>query len=54
MDANRATASTSFGNSKLILKLGIISFGRPAVYITLMQKEVVRKRAWITEEHLLD
>ena len=29
--------------AKLFLKLGIISFGGPAVYITLMQKEVVKK-----------
>jgi chromate transporter len=40
--------------AKLFLKLGIIGFGGPAVHIALMQEEVVRKRAWISEEHFLD
>ena len=35
----------------LFLKLGIIGFGDPAVHIALMEEEVVRKRAWITEVH---
>lgn len=40
--------------AKLFLKLGIIGFGGPAVHIALMQEEVVRKRAWMKEEHFLD
>jgi chromate transporter len=38
----------------LFLKLGIIGFGGPAVHIALMEEEVVRKRAWMSEEHFLD
>lgn len=40
--------------AKLFLKLGIIGFGGPAVHIALMEKEVVKKRAWMSEEHFLD
>ena len=40
--------------AKLFLKLGIIGFGGPAVHIALMEEEVVKKRAWISEEHFLD
>jgi chromate transporter len=40
--------------AKLFLKLGIIGFGGPAVHIALMQDEVVKKRAWMSEEHFLD
>ncbi|MBD0331147.1 MAG: chromate efflux transporter [Chitinophagaceae bacterium] len=40
--------------AKLFLKLGIIGFGGPAVHIALMQEEVVRKKAWMSEEHFLD
>ncbi|RPD44027.1 chromate efflux transporter [Paracnuella aquatica] len=38
----------------LFTKLGIVGFGGPAVHIALMQEEVVKKRAWMTEEHFLD
>lgn len=40
--------------AKLFLKLGVIGFGGPAVHIALMQEEVVKKRAWMSEEHFLD
>lgn len=40
--------------AKLFFKLGVIGFGGPAVHIALMEEEVVRKRAWMSEEHFLD
>lgn len=40
--------------AKLFLKLGVIGFGGPGVHIALMQEEVVKKRAWMSEEHFLD
>lgn len=40
--------------AKLFLELGCTSFGGPAVAIALMQKEVVAKRQWMTEQHFLD
>ncbi len=40
--------------AKLFLKLGMISFGGPAVHIALLQEEVVKKRSWMSEDHFLD
>ncbi len=40
--------------AQIFLKLGIIGFGGPAVHIALMEEEVVKKRAWISEAHFLD
>ena len=36
------------------LKIGATSFGAPTAHIAMMEKEFVRKRHWITEEHFLD
>jgi chromate transporter len=46
--------STLFQLAKLFLKLGFIGFGGPAVHIALMEKEVVKKRKWLTDQHFLD
>jgi len=40
--------------SLLFLKLGAFSFGGPAVYIALMQRETVRKRHWVDDQEFLD
>ncbi len=38
----------------LFLRLGLTSFGGPAVHLAMMQDEVVRRRAWLTHEEFLD
>jgi len=38
----------------LFLKLGSFSFGGPAVYISLMHHETVKRRKWIDEQRFLD
>lgn len=40
--------------AKVFLKLGIIGFGGPAAHIAMMQKEVVQKKQWLSNEHYLD
>jgi len=38
----------------LFLKLGLITFGGPAVHIALFEEEVVSKRKWMSHQHFLD
>jgi chromate transporter len=38
----------------LFLRLGATAFGGPAAHIAMMQDEVVRRRAWLSEERFLD
>jgi chromate transporter len=40
--------------SKVFLKLGTISFGGPAAHISMMENEVVKKKAWMGHSHFLD
>lgn len=34
--------------------LGVIGFGGPAAHIALMRREVVERRAWLSDQHLAD
>ena len=38
----------------LFLKIGAFSFGGPAAYIAIMQREVVRERHWLNDQDFLD
>ena len=38
----------------LFLRLGATSFGGPAAYIAIMQRETVRKRGWLDDQQFLD
>ena len=38
----------------LFLKLGFTAFGGPAAHIAMMQDEVVRRRAWLSNKEFLD
>ena len=39
---------------QLFFRLGIFAFGGPAAHIAMMQREVVEKRKWMSEEYFLD
>ena len=40
--------------TKVFSKLGLITFGGPAVHIALFEDEVVSKRKWMSHQHFLD
>src|SRR2546430_2744271 len=49
-----STRAPSFGEAfRFWLKLGFISFGGPAGQIAIMQRELVDKRRWISQERFL-
>ena len=50
MTNNRALKEVSL----LFTKLGCIGFGGPAVHISMMEDEVVRKKGWMTHDKFLD
>ncbi len=39
---------------QLFFRLGIFAFGGPAAHIAMMQREVVEKRGWMTQDYFLD
>ncbi len=39
---------------KVTMKIGLTSFGAPTAHISMMEREFVRKKKWISEEHFLD
>jgi len=40
--------------AKVFFRLGCIGFGGPAVHIALMDKEIVKKRKWVSEDQFMD
>jgi chromate transporter len=40
--------------ARLFLRLGATAFGGPAAHIAMMEDQVVRRRAWLTRDELLD
>lgn len=48
------TISPLFDIAILFLRLGVTSFGGPAVHIAMMEDEVVTRRGWLTREQFLD
>src|SRR4051812_14723434 len=38
----------------LFLRLSVTAFGGPAAHLALMEREVVTRRAWLTQQQFLD
>jgi hypothetical protein len=37
----------------VMLKLGVIAFGGPAVHVAMLREEAVRRRRWLTDQEFL-
>jgi chromate transporter len=53
-DENIQRATTLSELALLFLRLGATAFGGPAAHVAMMQDEVVRRRAWLSDEQFLD
>ena len=52
---DRAPSAATLGAlARTFLTLGTIGFGGPAAHIALMREEVVRRRAWLSDQQFLD
>lgn len=40
--------------ARVFLKLGTTAFGGPAAHIAMVEREIVRRRAWLSHEEFLD
>jgi len=50
----RSTTGTVGEVAAYFLRLGVISFGGPAAHIAIMRRELAGKRAWTTDQELVD
>jgi chromate transporter len=46
--------TTLWDIARLFLKLGTTAFGGPAAHIAMLEREVVARRGWLTEDEFLD
>lgn len=55
MEESKESKRKNLGEvAALFLRLGFTAFGGPAVHISMMEEEVVRKKKWMSRQHFLD